>query len=208
MNRQFAEKIISALKDDLKNVKEDSALINDMYRAEKLFGKEIPEITDCMEEVRDWSCTIQRNAQTIIDLLEMRLADQAILSFNLADFQIKDSKFYKLIQQSFQFYKEAKINIATEKAWDAFERIKTCYQPNDKKASANKLINAMSKNCVEYNKILEKEFLELTGIGNDFRIRHHETIKKDIRFNEHYDYLFYRCLSILKLAASTLSKEP
>lgn len=208
MNREFAEKIILAIKDGLKNDGGGTALANAMYRAEKLFSKEIPEITECMEEFRAWSHTIHKNAQTIIDLLEMRLADQAQLSFNLADFQIKDSKFYELIQQSFQFYKEAKINIATEKAWDAFERIKTCYQPNDKKASANKLINTMSKDCVEYNKILKKEFSELTSIGNNFRIRHHETTKKDIRFNEHYDYLFYRCLSILKLAASTLSKEP
>ena len=41
-----------------------------------------------------------------------------------------------------------------------------------------------------------------TKLGNRFRIRHHETDKKDIGCNEHYDYLFHRCLSVLKLATS------
>ena len=41
MNRQYAEKIISALKDDLENDYNGFELVDDMSRAEKLFGKEI-----------------------------------------------------------------------------------------------------------------------------------------------------------------------
>lgn len=84
MNRQYAEKIISALKEDLENDYKGFELADDMSRAEKLFGKELPAIIDCMEEAKYYSGTIRRNAQTIIDLLEMELAEQATLSFDLA----------------------------------------------------------------------------------------------------------------------------
>ena len=114
MNRQYAEKIISALKDDLENDYKGFELADDMSRAEKLFGKELPAIIDCMEEAKYYSGTIRRNAQTIIDLLEMELAEQATLSFDLAAFRINDTEFCKLVEQSFQLYKEAKIGMATE----------------------------------------------------------------------------------------------
>lgn len=127
MNKQYAEKVISALKDDLENDYNGFELADDMSRAEKLFGKEIPAIVDCTEEARSHGGTIRRNAQIIIDLLEMELAEQAVLSFDLDAFRINDAEFYTLVEQSFQLYKETKISMATEKIWDAFERIKTYY---------------------------------------------------------------------------------
>ena len=154
MNRQYAEKIISALKDDLENDYKGFELADDMSRAEKLFGKELPAIIDCMEEAKYYSGTIRRNAQTIIDLLEMELAEQATLSFDLAAFRINDTEFCKLVEQSFQLYKEAKIGMATEKVWDAFERIKTYYQQYDKKTSANRLLDVISKGDADYKAML------------------------------------------------------
>ena len=65
MNRQYAEKIISALKDDLESDYKDCKLFDNMSRAEKLFGKEIPAIGDCMEEVNNYDGTIYRNAKAI-----------------------------------------------------------------------------------------------------------------------------------------------
>ncbi|MBQ9982133.1 MAG: hypothetical protein IJP18_06165 [Oscillospiraceae bacterium] len=206
MNKQYAERIIKALKYDLENDYKGFDLVDDMSRAEKLFGKELPEICDCIEEARSYSGTICRNAETIIDLLEMELAEQATLSYDLTDFQIQDLEFCKLVEQSFQFYKEAKIDTATEKIWDAFERIKTYFRNHNKRASADKVLDVISKNNAEYKVMLQEEFSALTKLGNEFRIRHHETDKKDICCNEHYDYLFNRCLSILKLATSVLSK--
>lgn len=206
MNRQYAERIILKLKNDLKNDYEGFELFNDMSRAEKLFSKEIPTIDDCMEEARNFNGTIRRNAQTIIDLLEVELAEQATLSFDLSAFRINDIEFCKLVEQSFQLYKEAKISMATEKIWDAFERIKTYYQQCDKKTSADRLLDVISKGNADYRAMLYEEFLTLTKLGNRFRIRHHETDKKDICCNEHHDYLFYRCLSVLKLATSILSE--
>lgn len=155
MNRQYAEKIISALKDDLENDYKGFELADDMSRAEKLFGKELPAIIDCMEEAKYYSGTIRRNAQTITDLLEMELAEQATLSFDLAAFRINDTEFCKLVEQSFQLYKEAKIGMATEKVWDAFERIKTYYQQYDKKTSANRLLDVISKGDADYKAMLQ-----------------------------------------------------
>lgn len=206
MNRRYAEKIILALKDDLENDYKDFEIVDDMSRAEKLFGKELPEIVDCIEEARSYSGTIRRNAQTIIDLLEMELEEQATLSFDLAAFRINDTEFCELVEKAFQLYKESKIDMATEKIWDAFERIKTYYQKYDKKTSADRLLDVISKGDVAYKAMLKEEFSVLTKLGNEFRIRHHETDKKDICYFEHYDYLFHRCLSVLQLTTIALNE--
>ena len=206
MNRQYAEEIISALKNDLENDYNGFGLVDDMSRAEKLFGKEIPAIVNCIEESRSYSGTICRNAQTIIDLLEMELEEQATLSFDLATFRINDTEFCELVEKAFQLYKESKIDVATEKIWDAFERIKTYYQHYDKKTSADRLLDVISKGDVAYKAMLKEEFSALTKLGNEFRIRHHETDKKDICYVEHYDYLFHRCLSVLQLATIALNE--
>ena len=205
MNEHFAGEIILALKDDLKN-RDESKSFDDIARAERLFGDEIPVITDCTEEVEKFSGTVFRNVQAIVDLLERALEEQATISFELSEFQINDAEFFRLVEQSFQLYKEAKIGMATEKVWDAFERIKTYYQQYDKKASADRLLDVISKGDVAYKTMLLEEFSALTKLGNEFRIRHHETDKKDICCAEHYAYLFNRCLSVLKLATSVLSE--
>lgn len=206
MNKQFAKMIISAIKVDLEFDDEGGRLYDGMCRAEKLFGKEIPEIADCLEEASDYHGTIYRNGQIIVDLLEMRLAEQETISFDLKSIQINDVEFNKLIEKSFQLYKEAKFDIATEKIWDAYERIKTYYSQLGTKGSAIKLIDVMGKNNVNYVEMLNKEFKELNNIGNEFSIRHHNTKQTNIDCKEHYVYLFHRCLSVLKLATAILNE--
>lgn len=206
MNKQFAKMIISAIKVDLEFDDEGGRLYDDMCRAEKLFGKEIPEIVDCLEEVRSYGKTIYRNGKIIVDLLEMRLVEQEAISFDLKSFYINDDEFNKLIEKSFQLYKETKFDIATEKIWDAYERIKTYYSQLDTKGSAIKLIDVMGKNNVNYVEMLNKEFKELTDIGNEFSIRHHNTKQTNIDCKEHYVYLFHRCLSVLTLVTTILNE--
>lgn len=133
------------------------------------------------------------------------LIKQATLSYDIATFQINDTEFCKLVELSFQLYNEAKIGMATEKVWDAFERIKTYFQGN-KNTSAEKLLDVISEGDATYKAMLQDEFSTLTKLGNKFRIRHHETDKKDIYYDEHYEYLFFRCLSVLKLATSVLNE--
>lgn len=207
MNKQYVMKTIAELQYDLENDYTETKLFDDISRAEKLFGKDVPAIHDCVEEVQHFNGTIRRNAQIVVDLLEVALSEQASLSYDLVDFQIDDHEFNKLVEQAFQYYKEARIDTATEKIWDAFERIKTFYKQYDKKGSITKLIDIVSKNNAEYREMVEEEFTSLTKLGNDFRIRHHETNKKDICCKEHYDYLFHRCIAVLRLVTSVLREN-
>ena len=207
MNKRYVMKTIAELQYDLENDYTETKLFDDISRAEKLFGKDVPAIHDCVEEVQHFNGTIRRNAQIVVDLLEVALSEQASLSYDLVDFQIDDHEFNKLVEQAFQYYKEARIDTATEKIWDAFERIKTFYKQYDKKGSITKLIDIVSKNNAEYREMVEKEFTSLTKLGNDFRIRHHETNKKDICCKEHYDYLFHRCIAVLRLVTSVLREN-
>jgi hypothetical protein len=200
-------KTIAELQYDLENDYTETKLFDDISRAEKLFGKDVPAIHDCVEEVQHFNGTIRRNAQIVVDLLEVAMSEQASLSYDLVDFQIDDHEFNKLVEQAFQYYKEARIDTATEKIWDAFERIKTFYKQYDKKGSITKLIDIVSKNNAEYREMVEEEFTSLTKLGNDFRIRHHETNKKDICCKEHYDYLFHRCIAVLRLVTSVLREN-
>lgn len=207
MNKRYVMKTIAELQYDLENDYTETKLFDDISRAEKLFGKDVPAIHDCVEEVQHFNGTIRRNAQIVVDLLEVAMSEQASLSYDLVDFQIDDHEFNKLVEQAFQYYKEARIDTATEKIWDAFERIKTFYKQYDKKGSITKLIDIVSKNNAEYREMVEDEFTSLTKLGNDFRIRHHETNKKDICCKEHYDYLFHRCIAVLRLVTSVLREN-
>ena len=207
MNKRYVMKTIAELQYDLENDYTQTQLFDEISRAEKLFGKDVPAIHDCVEEVQHFNSTIRRNAQIVVDLLEVALSEQASLSYDLVDFQIDDHEFNKLVEQAFQYYKEARIDTATEKIWDAFERIKTFYKQYDKKGSITKLIDIVSKNNAEYREMVEDEFTSLTKLGNDFRIRHHETNKKDICCKEHYDYLFHRCIAVLRLVTSVLREN-
>ena len=207
MNKRYVMKTIAELQYDLENDYTETKLFDDISRAEKLFGKDVPAIHDCVEEVQHFNGTIRRNAQIVVDLLEVALSEQASLSYDLVDFQIDDHEFNKLVEQAFQYYKEARIDTATEKIWDAFERIKTFYKQYDKKGSITKLIDIVSKNNAEYREMVEEEFTSLTKLGNDFRIRHHETNNKDICCIEHYDYLFHRCIAVLRLVTSVLREN-
>ncbi len=101
----------------------------------------------------------------------------------------------KHMQPTFQAHKDA-----AEKIWDAFERLKTYYTSMDKKASATKIVSDIAGGQAEYIDLLNAEFKALTDIGNNFRIRHHETNKIDITDIRHYDYFFNRCLSLISTA--------
>ena len=93
---------------------------------------------------------------------------------------------------------------SVEKIWDALERLKTYYSTLDKKKSAEKVVADMSGGQAAYQTVFNEEFLALTKIGNNFRIRHHETDKIEITDNRYYDYFFNRCLSLIALAIQYL----
>jgi hypothetical protein len=52
---------------------------------------------------------------------------------------------------------------------------------------------------VNFRQRLEQEARELTDIGNNFMIRHHESGKIPIHSGEQVDYLFHRLFALIHL---------
>lgn len=87
-----------------------------------------------------------------------------------------------------------------EQLWDAFERIKTLEDP-DKATGARLLLDRVAAGP-ELRAMLEAEARALTALGNQFRIRHHETDKPDISESRDVDYLFHRMYAFVWLLLS------
>ncbi len=85
-----------------------------------------------------------------------------------------------------------------EKLWDAFERLKSLDDGNNKKASVEALLKRASPEG-NFRARLDAEARELTGIGNSFQIRHAETNQVAIALDAHVDYLFHRLFALLQL---------
>ena len=119
--------------------------------------------------------------------------------------KVKEPGLRELVEESVAFYKSplpANHKVATEKIWDALERIKTIYMEEglDKKKSSEKLISLISNGNEDFKDLFNTEYKTLTDIGNKFRIRHHETDKIDIDDDRYYDYLYNRCLSLVVMS--------
>jgi hypothetical protein len=91
---------------------------------------------------------------------------------------------------------------ATEKLWDAWERLKTLDIQGDKRLSVARLLDQSSPEP-QFRALLEREAKELTSIGNEFQIRHFETGKAPVGGPEHNDYLFHRLFAIIHLLLFT-----
>jgi len=81
--------------------------------------------------------------------------------------------------------------------------MKTYYEEN-KKASANTLIETTTSGNSLFQEYIETEFYSLTKIGNEFQIRHFEQNKVQLQSNLHIDYLFYRMSSLIHLCVESL----
>ncbi len=120
---------------------------------------------------------------------------------------IKEKGTRELLQEAVILHRSHDPNSArdaTEKIWDAFERLKTYYKNLNKSDSANRIISEMSNGSEDYIALFTEEFKKLTKVGNDFRIRHHETDKIEISDIRYYDYFYNRCLSLIALAVQYL----
>lgn len=89
--------------------------------------------------------------------------------------------------------------------WDAFERLKTLENPANKRLSAGILIKKTATEPLFINK-LEIEFRELTDIGNEFRIRHHETDRTELESKEQVDYFFTRLFALIDLVLRRIER--
>ena len=130
----------------------------------------------------------------IVSTLEIAI-DPKILA------EIPEKGLKELLSEANAYYRSGNKQIAVEKIWDAFERLKTYYSPTLNKAqSADKIIDNMSNSEPNYKTLYEAEFKALTNIGNNFRIRHHETTKIAKKEYRQYYYFYKRCLALVSVA--------
>lgn len=170
-------------------------------------------VLDAIEFFEKYNHTkdFETQVNTLLQLNEIlyKLENGRLISkYDISSFMVsvKEAGLSELLQEATQYYGENKKKIAVEKIWDAFERLKTYFSPAlDKQQSAKKIISLMSAHEYHFETMFEKEFRELTSIGNDFRIRHHETTKIDVEDDRYYEYFYKRCLSLISVAIQYLN---
>lgn len=85
---------------------------------------------------------------------------------------------------------------ATEKLWDAWERLKSLDVQGNKRLSVARLLDRASPEPT-FRAYLEDEAKLLTEIGNTFHIRHFETNKVSLSQPEQFDYFFHRLYALM-----------
>lgn len=119
-----------------------------------------------------------------------------------------DSELDRLLATAIEKYHSLDLKIrkeSLEKLWDAWERIKSIEDPNDKKSSVDQLLNRISIEPV-YRQAIENEAKELTRLGNDFMIRHSEVKKVPIQDSLQVDYFFMRMFTFIFMILSVWNK--
>ena len=119
---------------------------------------------------------------------------------------VEEAGLKELLQEASKYYDANNMQIAVEKLWDAFERLKRyyCSPTIDKKKSVNRIVKDMGNDQQAFMELFDREFHELTSLGNDFRIRHHEITKVDIQDKRHFEYFYKRCLTLISTAIEYL----
>ncbi|MDP1663011.1 MAG: hypothetical protein Q8L55_13930 [Phycisphaerales bacterium] len=150
----------------------------------------------------DVGLLLQRNGialrMTDKGLMERILDDPTGEAVRRAVFQSGDSALDQLLGEARMKFMDPPPRVrqeALEKAWDAWERLKTV-KDVDKKRGATILLDACATEP-SMRLALEDEARTLTSLGNNFRIRHSETDKPEVADPEHVDYLFQRMFSML-----------
>ena len=130
-----------------------------------------------------------------------RIVPPTLETIIVVGFHTGDTTLDEMLENSVRQFRDpnpTSHRAAVELLWDVFERLKTIEIPQDKQknASADQLLTkAANKN--EIKALLEAEFAALTGIGNGYTIRHHETYKTSIDTDLDFDWLFLRMFSVI-----------
>lgn len=124
-----------------------------------------------------------------------------------ANFRTPDQVLNRLLEEArmkFMSPDEVVRRESLERLWDAWERLKTILNPENKKES----IQAMLDRCADepsFRNLLEAEAKCLTDAGNRFHIRHSEVSQVEIRLPQQVDYLFHRLFSLILLCIRGLN---
>jgi len=128
-------------------------------------------------------------------------------------FETGDTELDRLLEYARSRFLSPKLDDrrdATEKLWDAFERMKTFELGADKRAQADALLDRAAAPGTKMRDVLANEAKALTSIGNSLRIRHSELTQEMIDLSEQLDWLFVRMFSFVRLLllASGRSAHP
>ncbi len=146
-------------------------------------------------------CISSNQGADLNKLLDLNINVELLFSNTIVS---KDEEINTFLEQARQkFFDKNEKQIAVEKLWDAFERIKT-YLDKDKKKGSTELVNTLNDKIISCD--FEKEFIILGEIGNNNMIRHTETDKNKINDPNYLDYLFFRMLSLLNLCLKEIDK--
>lgn len=114
-----------------------------------------------------------------------------------------DTNLNDLINESKNLYIKGNKQLALEKIWDAFERLKTYYSSNKQK-SAEKICNILGSDIKpEY---FDNEFKKLTLLGNKYQIRHFETDKLPLQNEITKEYLFFNMLALINFSINKINE--
>jgi hypothetical protein len=95
---------------------------------------------------------------------------------------------------------------ATEKLWDAWERLKSLEAQGNKRLAVARLLDQCSPEP-RFRELLEAEAQGLTAIGNAFQIRHFEAGKTPLSSPAYNDYLFHRLFAMIHLLLFSRSRD-
>lgn len=187
--------------DNTINIKTKIKLLKDLLEYHELFRVKSFKYGFKYNDDPDTKEIIRQNKQNCINILNKYSG--IMLSTDTSIVQEKGLK--ELIDEAQEYYKKDK-KIATEKIWDALERLKTYYMKDrlDKKKSVEKIVKQISHSNEAYYQLFNEEFIKLTDLGNKHRIRHHELDKIEIIDDNYYDYFYNRCLTLIDLALKFL----
>lgn len=186
---------------------DDNGIYTDVEDLGRLVLKSSPKtVFDIIElYARYNSIDFENEVNTILDGVNYKLVDGKMMiqtTVEIKAVEAKEPDLKELISIAEKHFKKGDSDskqIALEKIWDALEKLKTYY--SDKKLSSlNKVLDKISNGSESLKMIFDKEFRELTDIGNTHQIRHFETGKtaiKDVRMKE---YWYMRCLALINLA--------
>ncbi|AXA34155.1 hypothetical protein [Francisella adeliensis] len=169
-------------------------------------------LDDLLNNEKDTDDNSKKAKKAFKKLIEVSCEESSIPNFN--DNLLNEIKRNEVVNINDK-YCENLLKVAKEKfdrhqrkdaindLWDIFERFKTYFDSSNKKKSTKVLISKMSAFTNIDKEYLEKEFLYLTSLGNNYNIRHHEH-NKIILDDNAYDFLFYKILNFLNLIIDVL----
>lgn len=155
-----------------------------------------------LKELIDSSCE-EDEFEDLRDVFDLNINTTLLFNQKIAT---ADNTLNQQIELARKFYINNDLQLALEKIWDAFERIKSSFH-KDKKKSVSAIISTLSdeitnplgSKCDEKDLFFNKELYELTSIGNNYKIRHFETEKKELSNRITMEYLFFRMLNLINL---------